>query len=119
MSHSITGKVAIVTGAGNGIGRAIAQRFAASGARVVVNDVNEDAVDETVKTITGAGHSALGFVADVSNAEQVKTMIDGVMTAHAQIDVLVNNAGLTGPMLHFFEADEAWWRRIIDTNTSD
>jgi len=116
MSHSIKGKVAIVTGAGNGIGRAIAQRYAAAGALVVVNDINKDTVDGVVRAITAAGESALGFVADVSNAEQVNNMVDGVMTAYGRIDVLVNNAGLTGPMLHFFEADEAWWRRIIDVN---
>ena len=55
-------------------------------------------------------------VADVSNSDSVRSMIDLIMDAHGRIDVVVNNAGLVEPMLHFFEADEAWWRRIIDVN---
>ncbi|MDH3680830.1 MAG: SDR family oxidoreductase, partial [Acidimicrobiia bacterium] len=55
-------------------------------------------------------------VADVSDSGSVATMFEAIMDAHGRIDVVVNNAGLVGPMLHFFEADEAWWRRIIDVN---
>ena len=116
MSNSLTGKTAIVTGAGRGIGQAIAERFAAAGAQVIVNDINGEAVDEVVKSIKDRGEDALGLVADVSVAAQVNSMVETVMAEHGRIDVLVNNAGLTGPMLHFFEADEAWWRRIIDVN---
>lgn len=116
MHESLKDKVVIVTGAGNGIGRAIAERFAGSGSRVVVNDVNSEAVYETVSAIQDAGGTAMGAVADVSHSEQVNAMVDGVMAEHGRIDVLVNNAGLVSPMLHFFEADEAWWRRIIDVN---
>ena len=116
MSNSLAGKTTIVTGAGRGIGQAIAERFAAAGAQVIVNDINGDAVDEVVKSIKDRGEDALGLVADVSDAAQVNSMVEAVMAEHGRIDVLVNNAGLTGPMLHFFEADEAWWRRIIDVN---
>lgn len=116
MSNSLTGKITIVTGAGRGIGQAIAERFASSGAEVIVNDINRDAVDEVVSSIKDRGGAALGIVADVSDSEQVKDMVDTVMEKHAGIDVLVNNAALTGPMRHFFEADETWWRRIIDVN---
>ena len=55
-------------------------------------------------------------VAAVSDSTAVGAMVDAVMAEHGRIDVLVNNAGLISPMLHFFEADEAWWRRIIDVN---
>jgi 3-oxoacyl-[acyl-carrier protein] reductase len=55
-------------------------------------------------------------VADVSDSTAVGAMVDAVMAEHGRIDVLVNNAGLISPMLHFFDADEAWWRRIIDVN---
>ena len=116
MHESLTDKVAIVTGAGNGIRRAVAERFASTGIRVVVNDVNSEAVDQTVNAIESAGGIAMGAVADVSNGAQVKVMIDTVLAEYDRIDILVNNAGLVGPMLHFFEADEAWWRRIIDVN---
>lgn len=109
-------KVVLVTGAGAGIGRAIAERFAGVGATVVVNDIDAESVDQTVAIINEAGGQATGGVADVSDSTAVGAMVDAAMEAHGRIDVLVNNAGLVSPMLHFFEADEAWWRRIIDVN---
>ena len=113
---SLDGQVVIVTGSGKGIGRAIAERFAGQGCKLVINDIDADHIDEVVTAITDSGGTAMGVVADVSNADQVNAMIDATMEAHGRIDVVVNNAGLVGPMLHFFEADEAWWRRIVDVN---
>ena len=116
MHESLENKVVLITGAAGGIGQAIAERFASQGSKVVVNDVNGEAADAVAKTITDAGGTAMSAVADVSNSEQVGAMVDAAMAEHGRIDVLVNNAGLVSPMLHFFEADEAWWRRIIDVN---
>lgn len=117
MSDNIGGgRVVLVTGAGRGIGRAIAERFAARGDVVVVNDVSEQPAIEVVESIASAGGTAMSAVADVSDSASVRRMIDAVMASHGRIDVLVNNAGIVEPMLHFFEADEAWWRRIIDVN---
>ncbi len=113
---SLDGKVVITTGAGRGIGRAIATRFAGQGCKVVVNDIDADAVDEVVEEIRSSGGSAIAAVADVSNSEQVNAMIDATVHNHGRIDVVVNNAGIVSPMLHFFEADEDWWRRIVDVN---
>ena len=113
---SLHGKVVIVTGAGKGIGRAIAERFGGQGSKVVVNDVDADSAASAAAAIVDAGGEAMAITADVSNAEQVNAMIEKVMETHGGIDVLVNNAGIISPMLHFFEADEAWWRRIIDVN---
>ena len=113
---SLDGKVVVVTGAGKGIGRAIAERFAGQGCKLVINDIDEANVDLVVAAIAESGGIAMGAVADVSNAEQVNAMIEATMDAHGRIDVVVNNAGIVSPMLHFFEADEAWWRRIVDVN---
>ncbi|MGI9610882.1 MAG: SDR family NAD(P)-dependent oxidoreductase [Acidimicrobiia bacterium] len=116
MHESLNDKVVLITGAGKGIGRAIAERFAGAGCNMAINDVDPESVGETVGTIKAAGGTAMPAVADVSDSARVNAMIDAVVAEHGRIDVLVNNAGLVGPMLHFFEADEAWWRKIIDVN---
>lgn len=116
MYPSLKNKVVVVTGAGGGIGRSIARRFADQGAIVVVNDVDSETADEVAQSIVADGGVASVSVADVSNGEQVAAMFDDVVERHGTVDVLVNNAGLVSPMLHFFEADEAWWRKILDVN---
>lgn len=116
-SHpDLAGKVVVVTGAGKGIGQAIAERFGAAGSSVVVNDVNDSSARAVANGIVDTGGTAMAAPADVSDGEQVAAMFDTVMSTHGTVDVLVNNAGLVSPMLHFFDADEAWWRRIIDVN---
>ena len=113
---SLKGKVVLVTGSAKGIGAAIATRFAHQGCNVVVNDIDESGAQEVVADIVNSGGSAMTAAADVSNSDQVGSMIDATMHAHGRIDVVVNNAGIVSPMLHFFEADEQWWRRIVDVN---
>ncbi|MDW3219912.1 MAG: SDR family NAD(P)-dependent oxidoreductase [Acidimicrobiales bacterium] len=114
--ESLDGKAVLVTGAGKGIGRALAQRFAGVGCRVGVNDVDAADADATAAAINDGGGTALALAADVSDGAAVETMFDAFIAEFGTIDVLVNNAGLVSPMLHFFEADEAWWRRIVDVN---
>ena len=116
MHDSLNGKVVLVTGAGRGIGRAIAERFAGEGASVAVNDIDGAAAASTVRRIRDRGGNAMAVQADVSDGAQVAAMVDAVMAEHGRIDVLVNNAGIVSPTLHFFEATEEWWRRIIDVN---
>ncbi len=114
--QDLKNKVVLVTGAGSGIGQAIAVRFAAQGARVAINDVDPASASATVERIVESGGSALPAPGDVSSSADVDEMFGSIESAVGDVQILVNNAGLVAPMLHFFEADEAWWRRIVDVN---
>jgi NAD(P)-dependent dehydrogenase (short-subunit alcohol dehydrogenase family) len=109
-------KVAVITGAGAGIGRAIALRFGAEGAHVVVNDINSASADDTARVIVEAGGSASGVAADVADKAQVDRLFDLTLERFKTIDVLVNNASLTNTARHFLAADEQWWDRILAAN---
>lgn len=87
-------RVALITGAGSGIGRAIATLFAEEGARVIANDVNEKAARETVEKLGAAGSGARAIQADVADSAQVKAMFAEVEREFGSLDVLVNNAGI-------------------------
>lgn len=112
----LSGKVALVTGASRGIGRAIAIRLAKSGAKVVVNySAKAEAAKEVVKTIEEEGGSAIAIACDVSKSEAVVKMIDEVIEKWGTLDILVNNAGITrdGLLMRMKEED---WDRVMDTN---
>ncbi len=111
----LQGKVAIVTGAARGIGRAIALRFAREGARVAIVDLRESEAAATVDAIGQAGGAALFVKADVSSGEQVHAMIDAVVARWGTIDILVNDAGIC-PFETFLDMPEALWDRVLDTN---
>ena len=111
-----TDKVVLVTGAGGGIGRAVALRFAAEGAQVAVNDVKAEMVGAVVTEILAAGGRALAVPADVSDRQAVDAMFTQVEAEFGYVDVLYNNAGLIDTTRHFLEGDEPWWDRIISVN---
>jgi meso-butanediol dehydrogenase/(S,S)-butanediol dehydrogenase/diacetyl reductase len=108
MAGRLTNKTAIVTAAGQGIGRACAVRFAAEGAHVVINDIRADAADEVVAEIGAAGGRASTFVADVGQSERVQAMITETAARYGRLDVLVNNAA--SPAFGRVEdmSDELW-----------
>ena len=103
----LTGKVAIVTGSGQGIGRAIALKLAEVGATVVVNDISE-ALEAVAEEITTMGRESLAIKADVSSSEDVGRLAETVMSAYGRIDLLVNNAGITRDHLTLRMTDEDW-----------
>ena len=109
-------KVVLVTGAAHGIGRAIALRFGSEGAQVIVNDVNAQGTEDTVRAIISNGGLALASAADVSDKSQVDHLFDTVLERFGRVDVLVNNAGLINVERHFLEGDEDWWDRVLAVN---
>ena len=99
MSGLLDGKSAIVTGAGSGVGRASALRFAQEGARVVVADIDLDNAKETVRQIESAGGTAVPVGVDVSDEDQVRGMITSAVDAYGRLDILFNNVGIPTPRL--------------------
>jgi 3-oxoacyl-[acyl-carrier protein] reductase len=106
-------KVAIVTGAGTGIGKAIAERFAQEGAAVVIDYVGKpDNAAQVVQQIEGAGGKALAVEADVSQQEQVQNLIEQTVQKFGRLDILVNNAGILRDKMSF-NMDESDWDEVI------
>lgn len=110
----IEGKVALVTGAGYGIGRGIALRLGAAGAAVVVDDIHEKRGRQTVEMIEGAGGQAAFVHADVSVDADVRRMIAFAKRKFGGLDILVNNAGFPGEPPYFPEARPSRWQRVFD-----
>lgn len=108
------GKVAIVTGGGQGIGEGIATYLAELGANIAVVDMNMDTAGKVVKKIQGMGRKAIAVKCDVSNFEDTKKMAADVVAQLGKIDILVNNAGYVKPEQSFFmKEDVAYWQKVI------
>jgi NAD(P)-dependent dehydrogenase (short-subunit alcohol dehydrogenase family) len=109
-------KVALITGASQGLGRALALAFAREGARVVVNARSEDSVRPVAGEVEDVGGEVLAVAADVSKGADVERLVGESVERLGKIDVLVNNAGLLGPRVAIEDYPEDEWRRIIDAN---
>ncbi|MFC4811278.1 SDR family NAD(P)-dependent oxidoreductase [Paenibacillus sp. GCM10023250] len=111
----VAGKTVLVTGGAQGIGRAIAERFAAYGARIAIADVNEEAGAALTRTLAEAGREALFVRCDVSRSDEIRALEAEVRAKLGAADVLVNNAGIF-PRADLMNTDEAFWERIMGIN---
>src|SRR5215218_5403329 len=118
MSGRLEGKVALITGAGSGVGRAASQIFAREGAKVVCTDVQEDWVKETVRLVEAEGGTAVAVKCDVTVESEVQAAIAAAVESYDRLDVIYNNAGIASPpgMPSFEDYDDAMWNRVMDIN---
>ena len=115
MEQNLLDKVAIVTGAGQGIGKGVALRLANAGAQVIIAEYNSETAEATSAEILALGRRSLAYQIDLSKVEQIQPMVDRVVSEFGRIDILVNNAGRvqTKFMLDLTPED---WDRVVDTN---
>ena len=112
---SLSGRVALVTGASQGIGRACALKLAESGATVALAARNQEKLNQTVQQITGTGGQGAAFALDVADEEQIKSAIKSALAQFGKIDILVNNAGITRDQL-VMRMKRADWDAVLHTN---
>ena len=110
------GKVAFVTGAGTGIGRAAALAFARAGANVVVTGLSAQDLEETVVSIAEAGGRAVAMRCDVTHSEEVKAALTKTIKVFGRLDFAFNNAGVEQPIMPTADVTEDEWDRIVDVN---
>ena len=113
MSNQLSGKVALITGGGSGIGAAIARRFVAEGAKVVITGRRKEALAETAAALPEG--SVLTFPSDVTNPDDAKAMIEATVNFGGKIDILVNNAGIDPPG-NVVDVPIDQWKSVIETN---
>jgi NAD(P)-dependent dehydrogenase (short-subunit alcohol dehydrogenase family) len=112
----LEGKVAMITGASQGLGRALALAYAKEGAQVVINSRSEESIRPVAGEVESVGAQVLALAADVSKSADVERLVGAAVERFGRIDVLVNNAGLLGPRVAIVGYAEDEWRRVIDAN---
>ncbi|GAB4564087.1 MAG: SDR family oxidoreductase [Rhizobacter sp.] len=116
--NTLQGKVALVTGAGSGIGRAIALLYAQEGARVLVSDLDAAGGEETVRLVREAGGQAVFARADVAQSDDARALVERAVQAFGRLDIACNNAGIGGDMGPTADYPIEGWQRVIDVNLS-
>ncbi len=111
-------KVAVVTGAASGMGKAIAILYAKEGAKVVVSDLNLDAANGTVQEIKSNGGEAIAVVANVAKEEDIQNLIDTATQTYGTLDILVNNAGIMDNFVPAAELTDELWDKVLAVNTT-
>ena len=114
LSRSVEGKVALITGSGSGMGRATSYVFAEAGAKVVVSDINEKQIEEVSSDINSSNGTCLKQILDVTNQENINEVIANVIKEFGQLDILINNAGISIPTTIDDENYEENWDRTFD-----
>ena len=112
----LTGRVAIVTGASRGIGRAIAEQYARAGAKVVLSSRKQDALDEVAELIRHARGAAIGIAAHNGDKEALQSLVEQTVNRYGKLDILVNNAATNPHFGTILEADDSYWRKTIAVN---
>jgi len=114
LSRSVEGKVALITGSGSGMGRATSYVFAEAGAKVVVSDINKKQIEEVSSEINSSNGTCLKQILDVTNQENINEVIANVIKEFGQLDILINNAGISIPTTIDDENYEENWDRTFD-----
>ncbi|MEP7199855.1 MAG: glucose 1-dehydrogenase [Chloroflexota bacterium] len=113
---SLSGKVAIITGASKGIGESIAHGFAQAGASVVVSSRKQDAVDAVAQSIVAAGGTAVGIAAHMGDPAQIKQLVDATIMRYGGVDILVNNAAINPTFGPLMDADMGVFQKMFEVN---
>ena len=112
----LQGRIALVTGAGSGMGREIARLFAREGAIVLAADIDGDAAEKTAQTIRDGKGQALAVTADVTQETDVARMVDTAVSTYGRLDIVINNAGIFDMLVPAGEVTDALWDKVIATN---
>ena len=115
--YNFSGKVALVTGGGAGLGNAVCNRLAADGASVVVNDVDSASAEKVSSNIRAKGAKSVAIASDISDQDQVRKLVEQAMSSFGRIDILVNNAGIC-PVRTFLETDLSEWNTTFSINVT-